>query len=118
MNPFIPDKNLADFYITRLSSIAAETVVLDVKQVNSVIGVEACEELSQFIVTVKTDLLGGKKKKRSAVPPHKRFAINGLARFNRLQFIAAVRAAITPQPNPFLNPTTLPPEKYDAVQAE
>lgn len=93
------DKNLADFYLTRLSSIAAEEIVLDIGQVNSVIGVAACESISKYIVTMNTDLMGKRKKARSAIPMHKRVAVSGLGKFNRLELIAAIQSALlTPSP--------------------
>lgn len=94
------DTNLADFYLTRLSNIAAETVILDVSQVISVIGVERTEEISQFIITMKTDLMGRKKKARSAIPQHKRISTQGLGRFNREQLLTEIRKALITPPQP------------------
>lgn len=89
---FKPDRNLVDFYITKLSSIAAEEITIDASQACAAIGVEACQELSISIFTMTTDMMGGKKKSRSLIPPNKRVVISGLAKFNRVAFLNALRA--------------------------
>ena len=50
------NNNLADFYLVKLSEIAAETVVVNISQIMEVIGLEKAEELNQFVVTMKKEI--------------------------------------------------------------
>lgn len=88
------DQNLAEFLSIRLRRVAAENILLDKQQVISVIGAEKEEELSLFGIRMKTDMVG-KKKKRSAIPPHKRYKTSQYGKYNRKEIIRAIDEART-----------------------
>lgn len=82
------------FYLTRLSELGHVNILLNTNEMEALIGVEKVEELCLFKITLTTDLVGKRKKKHSAIPKHKRYKVEPLAKFNRMEIIDAIQSAL------------------------
>lgn len=87
--------NKVMFYLTRLSNIKHENVLLNTDEMSELIGEAKVEELCLFKLNLTTDLVGKRKRNRSLIPQHKRFKQEPLAKFNRVAIINELQATLT-----------------------
>jgi hypothetical protein len=82
------------FYLTKLSELAHENILLNTTEMEALIGADKVEELCLFKVVMTTDMVGKRNKKRSVIPKHKRYKEEPLSKFNRRQIIDAIQSAL------------------------
>lgn len=86
-------EQLKEEILKGLRNTVATEVTLQIEQVLALVGQTSTEKLAQFVVETHSPLT---IKKNSAIPPEKRLAKVGLAKFNREAIIAAIESGALP----------------------